>query len=167
MPLLSKGHWILRYMKVHKSPRGTTVNLGVMFKEEIDYISLTTYACCYFVAAVVMRQIWPLLFCWKRIFINSSCQHEINSAMGKRVFHHSNICTQLNHNHRLNVSSFIYLFGTGSTTHFQPSTTDLWQNCIKVVQWIFLTESFDFNERTKPLTDALCIQSEPCFLVKE
>lgn len=127
-------------MKVHKSPRGTTVNLGVMFKEEIDYISLiSSYACC-FCGAVVMQQIWPLLLFWKRIFINSSCQHEINSAMGKRVFHHSNICTQLNHIHGLYVSSFIYLFGTGSTTHFQASTIDLWQNCIKVVQWIFLSK---------------------------
>lgn len=128
-------------MRVHKSPRGTTVSLGVIFKEEIDYISLiSSHVCCYFVAAVVMQQIWPLLLCWKRIFINSSCQHEINSAMGKRVFHHSNICTQLNHIHRLYVSSFIYLFGTRSTTHFQPSTMDLWQNCIKVVQWIFLSK---------------------------
>lgn len=76
----------------------------------------------------------------KEIFINSSCQHEINSAMGKRVLHHSNICTQLNHIHRLYVSSFIYLFGTGTTTHFQPNTMDPCQNCIKVVQWMFLSK---------------------------
>lgn len=45
-----------------------------------------------------------------------------------------------NHIHRLYVSSFIYLFGTGSTTHLQPSTMNLWQNCIKVVQWMFLSK---------------------------
>lgn len=135
-----KAHWISNIWKC-TNLLGCHSRPGVMYKEEIDCISLiSSCVCCWFVAVLVMQQIWPLLLCWKRIFINSSCQHEINSAMGKRVLHHSNICTQPNHIHGLYVSSFIYLFGTGTTTHFQPNTTDLCQNYIKVVQRIFLSK---------------------------
>lgn len=40
-------------MKVHKSPRGTTINLGVMFKEEIDNISLISSS-----VAAILLQLW-------------------------------------------------------------------------------------------------------------